>query len=47
MASTKTSDKVDKSKGGSKESISITVNSKEKPNTKKSNSPRAALFKKF
>ena len=47
LGTTKNSDKVEKSKGGSKESISINISSKDKYVSKKSSSPRAGLFKKF
>ena len=47
LGTTKNSDKVEKSKGGSKESISINISSKDKYVSKKSISPRAGLFKKF
>lgn len=47
LGTTKNSDKVDKSKGGSKESISINISSRDKYVSKKSSSPRAGLFKKI
>ena len=55
MLGSKHSDKIDRSKGGSKDNLSITVNSKEKAvlnskdkaSGKKSSSPRAGVFKKF
>ena len=54
LLGSKNSDKIDRSKGGSKDNLSITINSKEKVaisskdkvTGKKSNSPRAGVFKK-
>ena len=55
LLGSKHSDKIDRSKGGSKDNLSITINSKEKVaitskdkvTGKKSSSPRAGVFRKF